>query len=295
MSVELRPLGVRCNLQCRYCYQNPQREVANVSRAYDLDAMKAAIEAEGGPFSIFGGEPLLLPREDLEELLAWGFQRYGSNSVQTNGVLIDERHLEIFRRYNVRVGISIDGPEDLNEARWMGSQKKTQEATRKIESNIRLLIENAIRVGVIVTLHRDNASPERLPRLLDWTRSLASLGVSLIRLHLLESESAIIRNRFALTDEENIAALMAFHELAAETEHVQFDLFTDIRRLLLGDDSKITCVWNACDPMTTPAVCGVEGDGQRSNCDRTNKEGINFVTAERGGLERYDISVSHPD
>ncbi len=26
MSVELRPLGVQCNIQCQYCYQNPQRD-----------------------------------------------------------------------------------------------------------------------------------------------------------------------------------------------------------------------------------------------------------------------------
>jgi uncharacterized protein len=26
MSVELRPLGVKCNIRCSYCYQDPQRE-----------------------------------------------------------------------------------------------------------------------------------------------------------------------------------------------------------------------------------------------------------------------------
>ena len=26
MSIELRPLGVACNLACHYCYQNPQRD-----------------------------------------------------------------------------------------------------------------------------------------------------------------------------------------------------------------------------------------------------------------------------
>jgi hypothetical protein len=29
--------------------------------------MKAAIEAEGGPFALFGGEPLMLPLADLED------------------------------------------------------------------------------------------------------------------------------------------------------------------------------------------------------------------------------------
>ena len=48
MGVELRPLGVRCNIQCQYCYQNPQRDAGNLTQSYDLDLMKAAIKAEGG-------------------------------------------------------------------------------------------------------------------------------------------------------------------------------------------------------------------------------------------------------
>jgi uncharacterized protein len=57
--------------------------------------------------------------------------------------------------------------------------------------------------------------------------------------------------------------------------------------LLAGQDEHTSCVWNACDPYTTRAVRGVEGDGQRTNCGRTNKEGIDFVKAEQPGYERY--------
>src|SRR5262245_63404502 len=106
MGVELRPLGVKCNLRCQYCYQNPKREAGNVNRAYDIQRMKAAITEEGGPFILFGGEPLLLPLEDLEELWAWGLQQFGGNGVQTNGTLISDAHIELFKRYHVRVGIS---------------------------------------------------------------------------------------------------------------------------------------------------------------------------------------------
>ena len=55
----------------------------------------------------------------------------------------------------------------------------------------------------------------------------------------------------------------------------------------MGDDQSTTCVWNACDPYTTRAVQGIEGHGQRSNCGRTNKDGIDFVKADREGFERY--------
>ena len=55
MSVELRPLGVRCNIQCQYCYQNPQRDAGNVLRAYDLERMKTAVEPKGRTSSSSAG------------------------------------------------------------------------------------------------------------------------------------------------------------------------------------------------------------------------------------------------
>ena len=55
----------------------------------------------------------------------------------------------------------------------------------------------------------------------------------------------------------------------------------------MGQDNSSNCVWNACDPYTTRAVRGVEGNGQRSNCGRTNKDGIDFVKSDDEGFERY--------
>ena len=101
MGVELRPLGVNCNLACQYCYQNPQRDAGNLTRKYDIEAMKRAILAEGSPFILFGGEPLLVPVEDLEELWRFGLERFGSNGIQTNAVLINDRHIELFRKLSL--------------------------------------------------------------------------------------------------------------------------------------------------------------------------------------------------
>ncbi|HLO04710.1 MAG TPA: radical SAM protein, partial [Symbiobacteriaceae bacterium] len=87
MSVELRPFGVACNIQCPYCYQQPQREAGNILQPYDLDAMQAAVRREGGPFTLFGGEPLLLPLPELETILAWAHGEWGVAHIQTNGTL----------------------------------------------------------------------------------------------------------------------------------------------------------------------------------------------------------------
>ena len=285
--IELRPLGVRCNIQCHYCYQNPQRDAGNFNNEYDMDQMKAAISLEGGPFALFGGEPLLVCEADLEELWRWGFEQFGYSAIQTNGTLINDDHIRMFKAYNVTVGISLDGPAELNDVRWHGSLEKTRESTAKSHEAVRRLCQEGIPPSLIVTLHRANASAEVLPRLFAWLRELDELGVSAVRLHLLESESEPIRAKYALSDEENITALLGFADLEKTFSRLTFDLFSDMRQMLTGDDQATSCIWNACDPYTTQAVRGVEGHGERSNCGRTNKDGIDFGKGNTAGFERY--------
>jgi uncharacterized protein len=248
--------------------------------------MKAAVERAGGPFTIFGGEPLLVPLSDLEELWAWGYQRWGRNGIQTNGALITEAHIELFRKYNVHVGVSIDGPGAMNDLRVAGDQENTRTTTAFIERMIQRLCSERLSTSVIITLHRLNASPERLPRMHAWVRELQDIGVKSARIHTLEVDNAVAA-RFALTEEDNIMAFLSFAELEQQLTTLKLDVFSDIKDELLGRDDRTTCVWNACDPYTTRAVNGIEGNGKRSNCGRTNKDGIDFEKADRPGFERY--------
>ncbi len=286
MAVELRPLGVRCNLQCQYCYQHPQRDAANIAHSYDMSAMKEALALGEGPFTLFGGEPLMMAKADLAELWAWGHEHHGANAVQTNGTLIDDEHIRMFRRYTVRVGLSLDGPEAHNDARWLGTLERTRVATDRAQRALERLCDEGIPVGLIVTLHSTNASPRRLPGLLSWVRALASRGLRSLRLHLLESDSGAVRDAYALSDEHNIIAMRQFLALSRELPRLRVEPFGDMRRMLAGEDESAGCTWRGCDPYDTEAVQGIEGDGSRSNCGRTNKDGIDFQPAGTRGMER---------
>lgn len=287
MTVELRPFGVACNIACHYCYQNPQREAGNFRQSYHMERMKTAVMREGGPFTLFGGEPLLLPLPDLEELLRWGMEQYGRSGIQTNGILLNDEHIRLFKTYNVDVGISIDGPDDLNDLRWHVNLEKTRQNTQTVLANIERLCQEYRQPGLIVTLHRINATAEKLPRLHAWVRQVDALGIRSMRLHLLEAENEYVRQNYSLSDEENVYALLSFADLQDELKHLRFDVLDEMERSLLGRDQSASCVWRACDPYTTEAVHGVEGNGQSSNCGRTNKDGIDFVKARRASYERY--------
>lgn len=287
MSVEVNPVGYKCNLSCTYCYQNPIRDAGNFTRPYDLEKMFAAIEAEGSSFTVFGGEPLLTPIDDLEKLFAFGFQKYGRNGVQTNGALITDAHIALFKKYRVYVGFSLDGPDALNNRRWSGSEEKTNESTRRSHAALHQLLADGVACSIITTLTQSNASAEHLPALLDWYRELDRLGLRSARLHLLEIDHELVGQHDALSDDENIAALLAFAKLQKELTQLQLDLFSDMRKLLQGQDNGVSCIWTGCDTYNTQAVRGIDGNGTRSNCGRVNKEGVPWAKAESRGFERY--------
>jgi uncharacterized protein len=68
------------------------------------------------------GEPLVLPPTFYEGAfaLAARFSRPGveiTHSFQTNGTLVDADFCELIRRHDIRIGVSVDGPAFLNDAR----------------------------------------------------------------------------------------------------------------------------------------------------------------------------------
>jgi uncharacterized protein len=290
MSIELTPIGTACSIACKYCYQEPMRLASgNKPTTYDMRAMFAALEREGvgkpdgrgnrTGFTVFGGEPLLTPVQDLERIFIYGFGASGGNGVQTNGALITDRHVELFKKWNVHVGFSLDGPGALNSARCAGTEEATAETTRKSLANLDRLLAERVSVSLIVTLHKLNAAPDCVDRLVEWLAGLHRKGLQSVRLHRLEIDTAAAVD-LALSDSEVVDAYRRLFEFSSATPGCSIDVFRDLRQLLLGDDRQVTCIWNGCDAYSTDAVRGVDGDGTRRNCGRTNKDGVNWVKAE---------------
>lgn len=287
MTVEIKPMGNKCNLQCRYCYEDLHRNAGNEKRPYSLQRIMEQIGRIGQSFVLFGGEPLLVPEKDLEKLWAWGHKKYQKNGIQTNGVLINDNHIKMFKKYDVHVGLSVDGPGELNDARWAGTLKKTRMATAKNLTAIETLTKEGVSVSLIVNLHRVNADRDKLPQLHDWFRYLDNLGVSKSRLHLLQINSDHVRKKYALSTEEYIEAFLSLNNLEKELKNLRFDIFEDMRNMMLGRDDKSTCIWTGCDPYVTQSATGIEGNGQISNCGHSEKDGISVVKCSVMGFERY--------
>lgn len=293
MTIELRPMGVACNLRCTYCYQEPMREAGNIHTRYNIEAMLAEADRVGQRFNLFGGEALLVPKKDLERIWKHGFEKFKENGLQTNGTLIDDEHIEMFKKYNVKPGISVDGPGELNRLRWAGSEEKTKEHTEKTINNIQKLMDNGIRPGIIITLHKLNATAETLPELMKFIRWLGDIGVKGGNVHSLEVDKTMPdQDKHVLSEKENIHAFLTLAKFFDENRDLRWRPFLDYPKIMTADDKETTCFFHHCDPGDTQAVYGIEGDGSLSNCGRTNKEGIDWYKADRNSYARY-MSLYH--
>lgn len=108
-----------CNLDCSYCYL-PHRAVDRRMSVKVATAVAASVNQwalANDRFSVVwhGGEPLAAGREHLAELMA-PF-RGVEHHVQTNATLIDDAWCDFFQTHDMRVSISVDGPEPRNGLR----------------------------------------------------------------------------------------------------------------------------------------------------------------------------------
>lgn len=122
----------RCNLSCSYCYvyqhvdQSWRRQPLIMSPSViDAAARRLAEHARRWQLrqvtvTFHGGEPLLAGVDFFEHAVAAVRRQMSPDvavafTVQTNGVLLDDAFLEVFRRLGVRVGVSLDGGRRAND------------------------------------------------------------------------------------------------------------------------------------------------------------------------------------
>jgi uncharacterized protein len=153
-----------CNIACRYCYNEDTRAPfmteATLERVIEgtFAISPGSGRAARHDFIWHGGEPLVarIPfyqkAVELQRLHAAG-QTY-HNTVQTNGLLIDEAWVEFFKAERFQVSISIDGPRHLNDMTRV--DKRGRGTFDRLQRSFALLRANDIKFGVCVVLTRAN-------------------------------------------------------------------------------------------------------------------------------------------
>lgn len=123
----------RCNLNCQYCYvyNKADQTWRDQPRFLSDEIVDAAIgrlrwhceqsEQHALRVVFHGGEPLLVGPERLDRWCQRLVEQLKNTvdvrlAIQTNGMLVDERWVEVFRKHQIVVGVSVDGPPDVHDS-----------------------------------------------------------------------------------------------------------------------------------------------------------------------------------
>lgn len=151
-----------CNLNCTYCYDKEnhiitkkENEIFKAKIPNIIKYIEKIWEDKNGRSEIIfhGGEPLIINKENYEELINKIKDIYPNVrfSIQTNGILLNEQYIKLFKKHNVHIGISLDGYDEItNKYRVYKNQKNSFNDVKK---NIILLNKNDIKYGIIMTLN----------------------------------------------------------------------------------------------------------------------------------------------
>ena len=159
----VKPVGSLCNMRCKYCYYLDKAALYDYRQPQMDDRLlesyiRANIEGNNSPviaFAWHGGEPLLAGKEFFRKAVALQ-QRYAEgktveNSIQTNGLLVDDEWCQIFRDNNFLVGVSIDGPEHIHDAHRVDAGGNPTFA--RVMKGIERLYRNRVEYNTLTTVN----------------------------------------------------------------------------------------------------------------------------------------------
>ena len=215
-----------CNINCSYCYL-PQRDVTSVIEQSVVTTLFEKVFASGwtgeGLTVIWhAGEPLVVPVSfyesafaTIETLRPAALQL--RHSFQTNGMLITPQWCDLFKKWDVGVGVSIDGPRRLHDAhRVTRSGRGTFDKTL---AGIRLLKREQVPFHVISVLSRQGLQSPR--EMLDF---FLSEGIEDVCFNVEESEGDHVSDLFAAADAQELFRhfLSEFWKLSRQSGRIRF-------------------------------------------------------------------------
>ncbi|MCU8315889.1 anaerobic sulfatase maturase [Vibrio vulnificus] len=167
-----KPIGPVCNLDCDYCFYLDKTEYYPQTKRFDMsdDALEAHIKSyiESQPagcvevtFGWQGGEPTLRGVEFYQRAAA--LQRKHAragmqivNTLQTNGILLDDQWGDFLRRHHFLVGISLDGDKELHD-----HYRKTRSGKGSYDQvvrGLRVLQKHQVEFNVLTVVQNHNGA-----------------------------------------------------------------------------------------------------------------------------------------
>jgi len=187
LHVVAKPIGPACNLDCEYCFYLEKQALFAAGEKYRMsDKILSAfithyITSQTTPVVEFvwqGGEPTLLGIDFFKRVIDLQEQFSGvktiTNSLQTNGTLLNDEWCRFLKRHNFMVGVSLDGPKEIH-SRYR-KDRRGRGTFDQVMRGLTLLQKNKVEYNVLACVARETAA-----RPLEVYRFFRDAGVEFIQ------------------------------------------------------------------------------------------------------------------
>jgi uncharacterized protein len=168
LHVVAKPIGPACNLDCAYCFYLEKQALYGAGEDYHMpDVVLAAfirdyVEAQPTPVVEFvwqGGEPTLLGVEFFKRVVElqrpFAREKTITNSLQTNGTLLDDTWCRFLKQHRFMVGISLDGPREIHDR--YRRDRHGQGSFDAVLHGLKLLQQHGVEYNVMASVGRKTA------------------------------------------------------------------------------------------------------------------------------------------
>lgn len=167
-SILIKPASANCNMDCKYCFY---KCLSSHREEYSKGFMKeetletlvreAIAYADGSlTFAFQGGEPTLAGLDFFQKAVELQ-QKYNNkklqieNTIQTNGLLIDEKWARFLGEHRFLVGLSLDGPKKMHDR--YRKDAGGQDTFARIMHSVQLLEQYQVDYNVVTVVTNDTA------------------------------------------------------------------------------------------------------------------------------------------
>lgn len=163
-----KPTGATCNLDCKYCfflskdslYPNERTRMSDdVLQTYIRQRLECFDQPEIN-IAWQGGEPTLMGLDFFKRSIDYvaKHRKPGQNvlhTIQTNGLLLDDKWCAFFKEHNFLVGLSVDGPREMHDAYRV--DKRGGGSFHLVMRAWEALRRHQVDANVLCTVHAANA------------------------------------------------------------------------------------------------------------------------------------------
>jgi len=284
-SLLIKPASAVCNLDCEYCFyldREADPYKALPSRAMSVEMLERLVDGylfysyPEASFVFQGGEPTLAGLGFFQKLVSLQTElgRNGqsiSNSIQTNGVLLDSAWCELFREYNFLVGLSLDGPEEVHDRFRLN--KAGHGSWARVMESVELLRKEKVEFNILCVLNSENVGRAR-----EIYRFFRKLGIEYLQfIPLAEFHPDGTPMPFTVSAEEYGRFLCEIFDLWwPDRRRVRIRFFDNMAEALAGQKPGNCTMHESCDSYVVieyngdvyPCDFFVEGDWKLGNVEQ---------------------------